>query len=205
MVFLELVKSFDIILGSQSPRRKELMARTGIPFRVLTAPFSEEVPRGWAPARVVTHLCREKAGFFGNELIDPRVVVITADTVVADRSHILNKPGDAEEAMRMLRQLSGRWHRVLTGVCIRHRDQTMVFHETTRVRFRPLEDNEMDYYIRQFSPFDKAGAYGIQEWIGAVGIEEVRGCYLNVVGLPVPRLYGVLKEMLSAGRRPATG
>ncbi len=197
MDFFEKVKKqYDIILASQSPRRKMLMEQTGIPFRVLSRPTPESFPNDLPPEKVVLFLCHEKSRSFEPELNQKGLVVITADTIVVDRGNILNKPSGAGEALAMLTQLSGKGHDVLTGVCIRHQQQTILFFERTRVYFRPLEKEEILHYIRHYKPFDKAGAYGIQEWIGQVGIRKIEGSYLNVVGLPVERVYRELRKLL---------
>ncbi|MEE4177888.1 MAG: Maf family nucleotide pyrophosphatase [Bacteroides sp.] len=196
MQFFESLKSFDIILASQSPRRRDLLAQTGIPFRVLVKPISEDFPVGLCPQDVALRLSREKAGAFAEELKSENIVIMAADTIVVDDGKIINKPGDHEHAVRMLRSLSGKDHQVITGVCIRHREKEKSFFETTRVFFRVLKEEEIQYYVTTYKPFDKAGAYGIQEWIGHVGIHHIEGSYLNVVGLPVERVFTELKALL---------
>jgi septum formation protein len=198
MDFFEQAGRFDIILGSQSPRRKALLADTGLPFRSLVRQIPESFPAGLTPNEVAGFLCREKSVPFQSELKNPSVILITADTIVVNRGKILNKPGDSGEAFGMLRALSGRWHKVMTGVCICHDGQKMVFVETTGVCFRELSDWEISHYIDTCSPYDKAGAYGIQEWIGQVGIRQIRGSWSNVVGLPVERVFSALKEIVEA-------
>lgn len=190
------LSSFDIILASQSPRRRDLLARCGIPFRVVVRPVSESFQDGLRPDEVVLALCRHKARAFDQEVSVPGTIVITADTIVADRNVILNKPEGAEQAVAMLEQLSGHAHDVLTGVCIRSHDREVAFFEKTRVFFRHLDKDEIAYYVNHYKPFDKAGAYGIQEWIGHTGITRIEGSYDNVVGLPVQQVFVVLKEML---------
>lgn len=196
MQFLESLKSFDIILASQSPRRRDLLAQTGIPFRVLVKPISEEFPADLTPQEVALRLSRHKALAFTEELKLDKTVVITADTIVVADGQIINKPGDHDHAVHMLRSLSGKDHEVITGVCIRHREKEKSFFETTRVFFRVLKEEEIQYYVINFKPFDKAGAYGIQEWIGHVGIHHIEGSYPNVVGLPVERVYAELRSLL---------
>ena len=196
MTFLERLKYFDIILGSQSPRRRELLQAADIPFRVMHRSIPEHFPEELPPHEVVLQLCLEKSEAFLPELKDPRVVVITADTIVVSQGGILNKAVSEAEAFSMLSALSGKWHQVLTGVCIRKLDAVRLFYETTRVQFRELSSEEINYYIRNYKPFDKAGAYGIQEWIGYVGISRIEGSWANVVGLPVERVYRELREMV---------
>jgi septum formation protein len=190
-------KNHDIILASGSPRRKELLQQAGIPFRVMVRPVSERYPEDMQPIEVVHFLCRQKAGMFDDELQNERTIVVTADTIVVSNNMILNKSAHAAEAHAMLRELSGKSHEVHTGVCIRQADKSIVFHETTRVFFRTLSDLDITHYIDAYQPFDKAGSYGIQEWIGLTGISRIEGSYSNVVGLPVHRVY---EELLNICR-----
>lgn len=199
MDFFEQIRQFDVILGSRSPRRKDLLAAAGIPFRCVVRETPEVFPVDMDPGEVVLLLCREKARQFAGELQDPSAIVITADTIVVDRGAILNKPADSAGAFAMLKALSGRWHKVLTGVCISYGNRQHAFAETTEVYFRDLEDWEIRHYVSQCKPFDKAGAYGIQEWIGYVGIGRLKGSYTNVVGLPVERVFSELKKIVAAG------
>jgi len=196
MQFFEKLKSYDVILASQSPRRRELLAQAGIPFRVLVKPTAEDFPKNLPPNEVVMILSKQKANVFTEELMDERVVVIAADTIVVIDGKIINKPGDHGHAVEMLRSLSGREHEVITGVCIRHRDDIRLFYESTTVYFRVLSEEETNYYVSTYQPFDKAGAYGIQEWIGHVGIHHIEGSYLNVVGLPLERVFTELKVLI---------
>ena len=197
MELFSRLSAYDIILASKSPRRRELLARCGIPFRIVHRPVSERFQDGLRPEEVVLTLCRHKARAFDQEVSVPGTIVITADTIVADRDVILNKPDGAEHAIAMLEQLSGHAHDVLTGVCIRSHEHEIAFYEKTRVFFRPLDQDEILYYVTNYQPFDKAGAYGIQEWIGLTGITRIEGSYDNVVGLPVQKLFAVLKEMMA--------
>jgi len=192
MHFFEKLKTYDIILASGSPRRRELLSEAGIPFRVEVRPVSEAYAESLDPVAIVYHLCQQKSLPFAEELRAPRTVVITADTIVAINNHVLNKPSTPQEAYAMLRMLSGQMHAVHTGVCIGHGDTVRRFHETTLVYFRDLHDEEIIYYINNYRPFDKAGSYGIQEWIGRVGITHIEGSYDNVVGFPVQRVYTAL-------------
>lgn len=196
----ELYTGLDIILASASPRRRELMEMAGIPFRVVVRPVDEVVPAGLDPIDIVKHLCREKAKMFAQELQQRNTVVITADTIVVCNRQIMNKPADAGEAFRMLTQLSDRWHDVHTGVCIRMQQAATTICDTTRVHFRKLSEAEIRHYMDHFKPYDKAGAYGIQEWIGFIGIDRIEGSYANVVGLPVHRVYGELWRLTQDGQ-----
>ena len=176
-------------LASASPRRLELLRGLDIAFAVEpgkdeTEAYSAGMPHTEIPA----FLARHKSETFHREL-RPREVLITADTLVFLDEQVLGKPHDAEEAARMLRALSGRTHTVITGVALRTASRLHSFSDTTEVDFKPLTDDEIAYYIEKCRPFDKAGAYGVQEWIGYVGITAIRGSYFNVMGLPVQRLY----------------
>ena len=199
-MFPDQLHHYDIILASKSPRRKELLTLAGIPFRTITKEASEHFTDGSDPADVVMMLCLRKASMYEEVLKDDKVVVITADTIVVCDNQIINKPSGEAEAFSMLNQLSGKVHEVLTGVCIRHRNKSRSFYERTRVEFRPLNDDEIWHYIRTSRPFDKAGAYGIQEWIGHIGIVRIEGSYPNVVGLPVHRVYQELLSLLNIHR-----
>lgn len=182
-----------ILLASQSPRRRELLKILRLPFRTVDIKDVEEVYDPSLPAEEVPcFLSRLKASAYTDSLNDDDILV-TADTVVILRGEILGKPADLKEAVDMLRKLSGQTHKVVTGVTITTKDTSATFSSVTEVKFAELSDADIDYYINIFHPLDKAGAYGIQEWIGAVGIERIEGSYYNVMGLPVHRLY---KELI---------
>ena len=185
--------SRPILLASNSPRRKELLAGLGISFEVRVKEVPEDFPDHLRREQVAEFLAAHKADAYTDDLQDE--VLITADTIVCLGDRILNKPADAAEAYEMLRSLSGTHHEVITGVCIRTKDAKTIFHDVTKVYFKQLSDEEIRYYIEHYRPFDKAGAYGIQEWIGKIGIEKIEGSYFNVVGLPVQKLYTYLKEL----------
>lgn len=182
-----------LLLASNSPRRKELLAGLGLPFEVKVKDVNEDFPPHLKREQVATFLAAHKASAYKEDLGDE--AIITADTIVCLEDQILNKPADSEEACLMLKQLSGRSHDVITGVCVQTKDEQAVFFDTTTVYFKNLTGCEIDYYVANFKPFDKAGAYGIQEWIGMIGIERIEGSYFNVVGLPVEKLYTKLKEL----------
>jgi len=189
---LDIFSDLDIVLGSQSPRRKKLLESTHISFRVWVIPVNENFPPNLPPVEIAEYLSKQKAAVF-KENIPERTIVITADTIVVKDKNILNKASDESQAFEMLRLLSGTTHEVITGVCLTSKNRQTCFHEITRVTFKELADDEINYYIQNFKPFDKAGAYGIQEWIGAVAVTRVEGSYDNVVGLPVARLIEELK------------
>ena len=191
---LDKLKRYRIILASASPRRKELLSKLDIGFTVKTLyDVDESFPASLPVVQVPQYISRKKADAYRQEMQE-NDMVITADTVVAVGRRILGKPKSAEEARTMLKLLSDRYHRVVTGVTIMTAKRTETFATVSRVRFTRLNDEEIDYYISKYKPFDKAGAYGIQEWIGMVGITELNGSYFNVMGLPVQRLYAKLKE-----------
>ena len=180
-----------IILASKSPRRKQLLLESGFEFVVRQFEVDESYPKYLKKQEVPLYLSRKKAEFYSDPLHD--VVLICADTIVCVDDKILNKPEDFEDAYRMLKMLSGRMHEVYTGVTLRRDDEYHSFYERTEVYFKSLSGDEIEKYIKHFRPYDKAGAYGIQEWIGFVGVEKIVGCYYNVMGMPVSRLY---KELL---------
>lgn len=184
--------SRPLLLASNSPRRKELLAGLGLHYEVFVKEVHEDFPVELRREEVATYLASHKADQYKDALQDQ--LLITADTIVCLGDKVLNKPADADEAYEMLRSLSGTSHQVITGVCILSREQKTVFYDTTTVYFKELTDQEINYYIINYKPFDKAGAYGIQEWIGKIGIERIEGSYFNVVGLPVQKLYQQLVE-----------
>lgn len=191
---LDKLKRYRIILASASPRRKELLSKLDIDFTVkILYDVDESFPASLPVVQVPQYISRKKADAYRQEMQE-NDMVITADTVVAVGRRILGKPKSAEEARVMLKLLSDRYHRVVTGVTIMTAKRTETFATVSRVRFTRLNDEEIDHYISKYKPFDKAGAYGIQEWIGMVGITELNGSYFNVMGLPVQRLYAKLKE-----------
>ena len=184
-----MFEDYTFTLASASPRRRELLKGLDIEFTVEPGKDEKEAYSADQPHHAIpAFLARHKSETFHRELA-PREVLITADTLVFLDEQILGKPRDAEEAAAMLRNLSGRTHTVTTGVALRTREKMHSFSDTTEVDFKPLTEAEIAYYIEKYRPFDKAGAYGVQEWIGYVGITAIRGSYFNVMGLPVQRLY----------------
>ena len=191
----ENLKKYHIILASNSPRRRELLAGLGIHFEVKVLPDVEEAyPEDLPVLQIAEYIAREKAAAY-QSLMGPDELVITADTVVVVGSEVMGKPADADDARRMLEKLSGRTHQVTTGVCLTTQRVQKSFSVTTDVTFKPLSREEIDYYIENYSPYDKAGAYGIQEWIGYVGVTGLQGSYFNVMGLPVQRIYAEIAKM----------
>lgn len=187
-------KDYHIILSSNSPRRKELLAGLDLQFEVHVIPgIDESYPHDLPVLDIAEHIAVKKAEAY-KSLIKADDLVITADTVVIIGDEVLGKPADAADAKHMLRRLSGNTHHVVTGVCITTADRQEHFKVVTDVTFKQLSDTEIDYYIEHYKPFDKAGAYGIQEWIGYVGVTSINGSYFNVMGLPVQRIYEELKK-----------
>jgi septum formation protein len=171
------------------------MAGLDLPLEVVGINVDETPPPGMAAEAVAEHLARKKADAWAGTLA-PDQVLITADTTVLVNAELLNKPEDEADARRMLRMLSGREHRVITGVCLRSAVRTLSFADTAVVRFRALSDVEIDYYVRTHRPMDKAGAYGVQDWIGYTAVERIEGSFYTVMGLPMHRVYQGLKELM---------
>ena len=189
-----LVEGYQVVLASNSPRRKELLGGLGIHFEVRTLQdIDESYPDTLRGEEIPMYISAKKAEAY-RQTMAANELIITADTVVCDNGIVLGKPKDAEEAKQMLRQLSGHAHEVITGVSIVTQEKTLQFASTSKVFFAALSDEEIDYYINVYQPFDKAGAYGIQEWIGYVGVTRIEGSYFNVMGLPIQRLYTELKR-----------
>ena len=184
---------YQLILASASPRRKELLAGLNIPFEVrLIDGIDETYPSELPIDEVPLYISQKKAATYKAN-VSPQTIVLTADTVVVCNEQILGKPIDEADARRMLQMLSGKTHRVITGVTLLVEGNSKSFSVATDVSFKPLSAAEIDYYIRTFKPFDKAGAYGIQEWIGYIGVTAINGSYFNVMGLPVQRIYEELR------------
>ena len=190
---LSKMKKYNIILASQSPRRQQLLQDLGINFSLRSIPVDEDYPETLAPEQVALFLAEKKGKVYQSGLSVDELVV-TADTTVVVEDTVLNKPTNASEATAMLTQLSGKVHQVITGVCLTTADGIQSFSDTTHVFFRTLRLTEIDYYVTHYKPYDKAGGYAIQEWIGMIGIEKIEGSYFNVVGLPVEKLYRALNE-----------
>jgi septum formation protein len=193
-MILENLKGKQVILASQSSRRQELLSGIGVEFKVLVKDgidedFDSEMPFN----EVAVFLACKKANSYIAEIKD-NVILITADTIVFTNHVILNKPADKTEAIRMLMSLSGKEHKVITGVCIKSATKESCFSSESTVYFKDLEYSEIEYYIDNFKPYDKAGAYGIQEWIGYIGITKIEGSYFNVMGFPIQLVYSELQK-----------
>ncbi|WP_273414032.1 Maf-like protein [Prevotella aurantiaca] len=188
-------KDYHIILASNSPRRKDLLRGLDIAFDVRVQPdIAETYPESAAPADVAGYISREKANAY-KDTITEHELIITADTVVIVGNEILGKPANNDEAKEMLRKISGRKHQVVTGVCLTTTEKQHCFSVSTDVTFKNLTEKEIEYYVETYSPLDKAGAYGIQEWIGYVGVTALEGSYFNVMGLPVQRIWEELNNL----------
>ena len=196
---LSNLSKYKIILGSNSPRRKELMAGLGIQFKVrIIKGIDESYPHTLVGQQIPIYIANKKADAYQQSIADDELI-ITADTIVYmpcedGGGQVLGKPADANEAIRMLRLLSGKLHEVITGVAVVTKKKRTTFAVTSKVSFANLSDNEIYYYVNNYKPYDKAGAYGIQEWIGFIGVNGLIGSYFNVMGLPVQKLYEELKK-----------
>ena len=192
---LDNLEKYKVVLASNSPRRKELLSGLGIDYEVKTLPdIDESFPGGLSEVETATYIARAKADVY-RDIMQSDELIITADTIVWLDGEVMGKPVDGEDARRMLRALSGKTHQVITGVCLTTIDRQKAFATVTDVTFCHLSEEEIDYYVERYRPMDKAGSYGIQEWIGFVGVESISGSYFNVMGLPIQRLYTELKKL----------
>jgi septum formation protein len=194
LILTRIFPTTDIILASNSPRRQQFLTDIGLQYRVKTHDVDEVFPSDLKGAEIPNYLVQLKAKPFNT--LEPNQLVITADTIVWSENSYLGKPKDKQEAQAMLHQLSGRVHQVITSVAFTQAHQQTLIHETSKVYFRALDAAEIDHYIDAYEPYDKAGGYGIQEWIGTVGIEKIEGSYSNIVGLPVAQVLTTLKKIL---------
>ena len=186
------LSEYEIILASQSPRRQQLLSDLGIQFSIQSMDIPEKFPEGLGMTEIPVYLAELKASAFLPQL-RANQLVITADTIVWLDGQVLNKPTDYADGFRMLKDLSGKKHQVITGVCLQSTEKKVSFYASTDVWFKHLSDEEINYYLENYRPYDKAGAYGIQEWIGYIGIHRIEGSFFNVMGLPVQSLYEHLK------------
>lgn len=192
---LDNLEKYKVILASGSPRRRELMAGLGVNYEVRIFPdVDESYPDTLQGEEIPLYIAKEKADAY-IPMMQPDELIITADTIVWLDGKVLGKPRDREDALQMLRTMSGRTHEVFTGVCITTTDWQRSFTAQTEVRFAALSEDEIIYYVDNFKPMDKAGAYGVQEWIGFIGVENISGSYYNIMGLPVQRLYRELLKV----------
>ena len=192
---LDNLNKYKVVLASNSPRRKELLSGLGIEYTVRTMPdVDESFPDSLKGEEIPAYIANEKAKAY-QSIMKEDELVITADTIVWIDGQVLGKPETKMEAVNMLKTLSGRKHQVITGVCLTTIEWQKSFTATTDVTFAELTDEEIEYYVHRYSPMDKAGAYGVQEWIGFIGVQKIDGSYFNVMGLPIQRLYGELKKL----------
>jgi len=190
---IDNLNNYKIILASRSPRRQELMSELGLKFEIVTRDYDESFPDGLSGNEIALYVAKAKASVFKNEVAENEIV-IAADTIVWCNNEVLGKPVDKTDAIRILKEISGNTHEVITGVSLLSSKKQITFSVATKVTFEVLSDDEIEYYIDYYNPYDKAGAYGIQEWIGITACSRIEGSYFNVVGLPVQRLYKELQE-----------
>jgi septum formation protein len=191
-----MIDNLKFILASKSPRRKQILEWAAIPFQIITEETAEEYPESMPKRNVPKYLATLKGSVIHNKVKNTESsVVIAADTIVLFNEKIFGKPVNREDAVRILSELSGNMHEVITGVSIHWQNNHFSFSETTRVWFSPITQSEIEFYVDNYKPYDKAGSYAIQEWIGVTTIQKVEGCFFNVMGLPMNRLYHELKKL----------
>jgi len=195
-MFIPNIDDYKIILASQSPRRHYLLKEIGLEFEIKLKQFVDEsYPDYLKKEEIPLYIAGKKAEIYGK--LEDNEILITADTIVWLKDKVLQKPIDQDDAIKILRELSGNCHQVYTGVCIKSNYKEVLFSACTDVYFKKLTYAEIDYYINHFQPFDKAGAYGIQEWIGYIGVEKINGSFFNVMGLPIQKLYTELDDFIN--------
>ncbi len=195
-MLLSQLSKYKVLLVSKSPRRAALLTDMDIPFEVMTADVDESYDPQLPPEQVAEYLSQVKLTGIDRGLYPENTIFITCDTIVVTDSEILGKPKDTAEAVRMLHALSGHEHRVITGVTVATPSRELTSHRVTKVHFDTLSAEEIDYYVNKYMPTDKAGAYGVQEWIGCVGITAIEGSFYNVMGLPTKLLWDMLKQIV---------
>ncbi len=194
-MIIDKLNAFNIILASRSPRRQQLLRELGLKFDVVIKDYDETYPEGLIGEEIAKYIAFKKAASFKNEISDNEIV-IAADTIVWCNNKVLGKPVNQEDSFAILKEISGNTHEVITGVSLRSKSKELTFSDSTKVTFETFTDEEIYYYINKFKPYDKAGAYGIQEWIGIIACSHIDGSYFNVVGLPVQRLYKELQRFI---------
>ena len=194
-MIIDKLNAFNIILASRSPRRQQLLRELGLKFDVVIKDYEETFPEGLNGEEIARYVAFKKAASFENEISDNEIV-IAADTIVWCNNKVLGKPVNQEDAFAILKEISGNTHEVITGVSLRSKSKELTFSDSTKVTFETFTDEEIYYYIDKFKPYDKAGGYGIQEWIGILACSHIDGSYFNVVGLPVQRLYKELQRFI---------
>lgn len=197
-MLLEKLNDYKLLLGSQSPRRRQLMEGAGFKFQLLEPLEVDEIyPPHLKAQEIAIFLAELKANAYQNYITDDKTILITADTIVWLNEKVLGKPITRNDAIQMLNALSDNEHIVYTGVCIKMKEKNKSFFAETKVKFRALSQQEIEYYVDQYKPYDKAGSYGAQEWIGYIAIKEIQGSYFNVMGLPIQMLYTELEKLLT--------
>lgn len=191
------LKNYEIVLASGSPRRHQFFEELGIPVTIDVRPVEEVFPESLKASEITDYLAKLKAESFKGDIAENQVV-ITSDTIVYLEGVALGKPSNHKEAVQMITSLSGKEHDVITSVCFTTANDQKVLNHTTKVFFCELDEDEIEFYVKNYQPFDKAGGYAIQEWIGLIGIEKIEGSYFNVVGLPTHLVYKTLKELLNS-------
>ncbi|MFK7799035.1 MAG: Maf family nucleotide pyrophosphatase [Aureispira sp.] len=186
-----------VLLASKSPRRRQLLEAMGCSFKIVAQDIEESFPENIPKSEVPVYLAKQKAAAV-REHLQPDTIILAADTIVLQDDTIFHKPKDYEDALRILRALSGRQHKVITGVCLLGEDKQISFSDTAYVHFAPISEEEMNYYITTYQPYDKAGAYAIQEWIGLAKVIKIEGIYNTIVGLPTQKVYEALREITSS-------
>lgn len=192
-----LFDNIEILLASKSPRRASLLSSLNIPIKVIPIDIDETIDPQLSIEKIAESIAIQKADAYKSKDLLENQILLTADTIVAYNGTVMGKPHDRDEAITMLKQLSGKHHKVYTGVCIKTQEKQISFTECSHVQFNNLDQEEILFYTDNYKPYDKAGAYGIQEWIGLVGVKEIKGCYYNIMGLPVGTLYQQIKKLMS--------
>jgi len=193
----EILRHYNLLLGSKSPRRQDLLKALGLHYTLVDIALEEVYPPDLQGADIARYLCELKADAFDTNSLPEDSILVTADTIVWLDGKYIGKPAGKEEAIEMLKQLSGKQHSVFSGICLKSSKRKVVFHAHTLVQFRELALDEIEYYVNHYKPFDKAGSYGIQDWIGYIGITGIEGCYYNVMGFPIEMFYEQLTKFIA--------
>jgi septum formation protein len=193
----EILRHYNLLLGSKSPRRQDLLKALGLHYTLVDIDVDEIYPAHLQGADIARYLCELKADAYDHAFLKEDSILVTADTIVWLEGKYIGKPAGKEEAIEMLKQLSGKQHSVFSGICLKSTKRKIVFHAHTLVTFRELARDEIEYYVNHHKPFDKAGSYGIQDWIGYIGITGIEGCYYNVMGFPVEMFYEQLTKFIA--------
>lgn len=190
------IAPYKLLLASKSPRRHYLLKELGFAFEIIDIDTDESYPDELKAEEIALYLCKKKAETVSPEYLNENTILITADTIVWLENECIGKPVDEEDAKNILRKLSGKTHQVYTGICLKSHSAQTTFYSKTNVTFRKLKNEEIEHYVEKFRPMDKAGAYGVQDWIGYIGVSGINGCYYNVMGFPVSMFYEVLMKFV---------